>query len=275
MSSLKDTEKRYLEKLLNMETGYVLDYTDATFGGFFRRHGVNIHSPKYQVYGTSKAKKMRAFWEQEPDVLVGQVLEEMLGSYVAAKELAGEGPDSALLEQCHAIVARLKGEKSVAASGAEIEFLNHEFQIPNIKKLPVMADAVPILEARITEARKALEAGAYLSVVFLCGSVLEGALLGAANIDQAKFNGATCAPKDNAGKVRPFKKWKLAAFIDVACEINLLSPDVKKFGHGLRDFRNYIHPYQQLESGFSPDEHTAKICFQVLKAALADLAKER
>lgn len=30
-----------------------------------------------------------------------------------------------------------------------------------------------------------------------------------------------------------------------------------------------------MTSGFTPDEHTAKVCFQVLKAALANLAGER
>ena len=61
MSSLNVTEQRYIEKVLDMGTGYVLDFTDATFGAFFKRHGVEIHGNKYRTYGTSKAKKMRAF----------------------------------------------------------------------------------------------------------------------------------------------------------------------------------------------------------------------
>ena len=61
----------------------------------------------------------------------------------------------------------------------------------------------------------------------------------------------------------------------MAHDIRLLKPDVHEFSHALRDFRNYIHPYQQLASDFRPDEHTAKICFQVLKAALADVAGDR
>ena len=275
MSGLSDIDKRYLESLLGMGDGYVLDYTDATFGEFFRRHGVDIHNRRYHKYGTSKAKKLRAFWEREPDKLVGKVLEEMLDSYVASRELAGEKPDTVLLDRCRAIVARLTGKKAAAAHDAEAGFLDREFQIPNINRLPVDAGVAPILEARIAEARKALKAGAYLSVIFLCGSVLEGALLGAAQADPAMFNRANCAPKDKTGKVRPFQDWTLAAFIDAACEVGLISPDVRKFGHGLRDFRNYIHPYQQLVSGFAPDEHTAKVCFQVLKAALADLVGER
>ena len=35
MSGLTDVEKRYLEKILNMGGGYVLDYSDATFEEFF------------------------------------------------------------------------------------------------------------------------------------------------------------------------------------------------------------------------------------------------
>lgn len=67
MSSLTDIEKRYLEKILGMQTGWVLDYKDPTFAAFFKRHNIDIHSQKYQTYGPSKAKKMRAFWEQESD----------------------------------------------------------------------------------------------------------------------------------------------------------------------------------------------------------------
>jgi len=277
MSSLTHTEKQYLERLLGMGSGHVLDFTDATFGEFFRQYGIDIHSQKYQTYGTSKAKKLRAFWESEPDGLVGRVLQEMLESYVTSKGLAGEQPDANLLDRCRKIVARLTGKQATAAApDAEAGFLERTFQIPSINRLPVDAGVVPILEARIAEAGKALQAGAYLSVIFLCGSVLEGALLGAAQAEPASFNRARCAPRDaTTGKVRPFHDWTLAAFIDAACEIGLISPDVKKFGHGLRDFRNYIHPYQQLCSGFAPDEHTARLCFQALKAALADLAGER
>ena len=70
MSSLSDIDKRYLESILDMGGGYVLDYTDGTFGEFFRKHRVNIHGTKYRTYGTSKAKKLRSFWEQEPDALL-------------------------------------------------------------------------------------------------------------------------------------------------------------------------------------------------------------
>lgn len=276
MSTLTEVDKRYLEKILGMEGGYLLDYNDMTFGQFFNRHRVDIHGAKYQTYGTSKAKKMRAFWESEPDALVGKVLSEMLDVYEANCKLSNKKIDSVVLQESRKIVARLLGKPQPSPSSrTDDDFLNREFTIPNIQNLPIEASVVPIIESRLAEARKALVAGAHLSVIFLCGSVLEAVLLGAAQKEPARFNQAAASPKSNDGKVKHFPDWSLAQFIDVACEIDLLKPDVKKFSHGLRDFRNYIHPYEQMVSRFMPDEHTAKLCFQVLKAALASVAGER
>lgn len=73
----------------------------------------------------------------------------------------------------------------------------------------------------------------------------------------------------------PFQEWTLSNFIDVSYDIGLLGLDVKKFSHVLRDFRNYIHPYMQMSSRFSPDIDTAKISWQVLQAAISDLIKNK
>ena len=276
MSSLTDIEKRYFEKLFGMSSGYVLDFSDATIDEFFRRHDVDIHAYRYQTFGTSKAKKLRAFWGLEPDWLVGDVLSEMLDSYEADCELDGKEVDTLVLERARGIVGRLTGQRVVVkATKKENEFLEREFILPSLHKLQIDARVVPIVEARLDEARVALGAGAHLSVIFLCGSVLEGVLLGAARQAPAIFNQANATPKAASGSPKRFHEWSLAQLIDVACEIGVLKLDVQKFSHGLRDFRNYIHPYQQLISGFTPDEHTAKVCFQVLKAAVASLAGER
>jgi hypothetical protein len=276
MSTLTEVDKRYLEKILGMEGGWVLDYNDMTFGQFFNRHGVDIHGVKYQAYGTSKAKKMRSFWEVESDALVGKVLSETLGVYEANCNLNNKPINSTILSESRKIVARLLGRPhSTSSVSTDDAFLNREFSIPNIRNLPIESMAIPIVESRLAEARKALGVGAYLSVIFLCGSVLEAVLLGAAQKEPARFNRAIASPKTSDGKVRQFHEWSLAQFIDVACEIDLLKLDVKKFSHGLRDFRNYIHPYEQMVSRFTPDEHTAKLCFQALKAALASVAGDR
>ena len=134
---------------------------------------------------------------------------------------------------------------------------------------------VPIIESRLLEVEKALPVGAHLAVVMLCGSILEAVLLGSAQKEPAKFNQATASPRTKDGKVKRFHDWKLSELIAVATDVGVLKPDVQKFGHGLRDFRNYIHPYAQMVSKFTPDKHTARVCLQVLKAALASVAGER
>lgn len=276
MSSLTDIEKRYLEKLLGMGSGYVLDFTDATFGEFFDRHNIDIHGYKYQNFGTSKAKKLRAFWASEPDQRVGTVLSELLDSYEADCDLNGKDIDRGPLKKARAITQRLAGQSATLHAETTVdEFLAREFAIPNIQKMPIDGPVVSIVEARLNEARAALSAGAHLSVIFLCGSVLEAVLLGAAQRDPARFNQAHATPKAKTGSPKRFHEWTLAQLIDVACEVGVLKLDIKKFSHGLRDFRNYIHPYEQMVSGFTPDQHTAKVCFQVLKAALASLSGER
>ena len=276
VSSLSDVEKRYFENLLGMSSGYVLDFSDTTFGEFFGSFGVPIHNQKYQRYGTSKAKKLRAFWDVETDSIVAKVLSELLDSYEASCELQDRQSNTKILAKCREAVGRIRGNKQTPQQGSESksDFLDREFSIPNLHKLPVEEAIMQIISARLKEARIALKNGANLSVIFLCGSILEAVLLGAAQSAPRKFNTAPNCPKRD-GKVKPFHDWSLAELIDVATGIDILKPDVQKYSHGLRDFRNYIHPYQQLVSGFSPDQHTAKVSFQVLKAALASVAGER
>ena len=257
-------------------SGYVLDFRDSTIAQFFDGFDVDIHGVDYQTYGTSKAKKMRAFWEKEPDILVGRVLTEMLDVYEAICESDGHERDSISLGKSRDIVARLLGKAPKPNPETDKGFLDLQFEFPNIQKLPIESLAVPIIQARLKEAQDCLSVGAHLSVIFQCGSVLEGVLLGAAQKEPKKFNRSSASPKyERDGKVKAFHEWSLSEFINVAHDLGLLKPDVHKFSHGLRDFRNYIHPYQQMNSGFTPDEHTARVCLQVLKAALADVAGVR
>lgn len=104
MSSLRDSDKQYLEHILEMGGGYVLDYTNDTFAALFRRHGVDIDDPKYWSYGQSKAKRLRSFWELEPDQLVGRILAEMLESYETGRELTGKSIDVRILTKARAFL---------------------------------------------------------------------------------------------------------------------------------------------------------------------------
>lgn len=160
-----------------------------------------------------------------------------------------------------------------ANSETEDEFLKREFTSVSVSKLGLEGSVSGVLEQRIREIEKCFFGKAYLAVILMAGSTLEGALLGVANNYPRSFNSAKAAPKDGAGKAKQFHEWTLSAFIDVAHELRIVQHDTQKFSHTLRDFRNYIHPFQQMSSGFSPTEHTAKLCLQVLKAAIYELGE--
>ncbi len=164
--------------------------------------------------------------------------------------------------------------KSSAVTDYKDEFLSKEFEVPSLDKLPVSAPISTIIQERLDEVQLCFSQGAYLSVVLLSGSILEAVLLGAAENNPKVFNQSQSSPKEN-GKVKRFSNWHLSDLIDSAHEIGLLEYDVKVLSHQLRDFRNFIHPHKQIESGFRPDKHTATICFQVLKAALASISGSR
>lgn len=104
MADLKYGDKHSLEELLGMSGGYVLNFNDRTFYEFFRDVvDVDIHTEKYSIYGTSKARKLRAFWDIEPDHLVGKVLVELFK--VAEKVNSSAGAD--LVDKCGDIANRL------------------------------------------------------------------------------------------------------------------------------------------------------------------------
>jgi len=154
----------------------------------------------------------------------------------------------------------------------EQQFLDLEINY-DISKLDLNESIKLILSERIAEIEKCIKYNLPLSAIFLCGSSLEGILLGVALKKNVQFNKAISAPIDLTGKVKKFNDWKLVNLIDVSTEIGILKSDVKKFSHVLRDFRNFIHPYEQLSNSFSPDINTAKICCQVLKTAIVQLSK--
>lgn len=150
----------------------------------------------------------------------------------------------------------------------EDQFLKRELSNLSIDALGLEGGLVDVLNERVKEIERCFQSGAYLAVLILAGSTLEGLLLGIAGKHPRHFNQAQASPKDSDGRPMKFHQWNLNALIDVAAELKLIEHDTKKFSHTLRDFRNYIHPYEQMSVGFSPREGTAKISLQVLKSAI-------
>jgi len=143
---------------------------------------------------------------------------------------------------------------------------------PDFARLVTDASLADILVFRWAEAQRCFRADAHLSAVVMMGSIVEGVLLHKAEHNMKAVNQAKAAPKEKTGAVKPIQDWSLSSLIDVAHESGWLQGDVKRFSHALRESRrNIVHPYVQRLSKDRPDGDTCRICWQVVRAAVADL----
>ncbi|MBU0630599.1 MAG: TIGR02391 family protein [Candidatus Margulisbacteria bacterium] len=89
MANLTTNEKQLLEKLLQMESGYVLNFSDRTMEEFFRDDvGVDIYSKKYYYGSGSKANRLRGLWLKADDKIVGKSILKFI-EYIENQILIG------------------------------------------------------------------------------------------------------------------------------------------------------------------------------------------
>ena len=99
MSDLSFLEKHKLEQLLEMSSGYVLQFNNRTFREFIiDSTQLDIDDPRYNYHTNSKANRLRMFWQKEDNATVGKLLKTMIDFSNKT------GP---LEEECRQIVARL------------------------------------------------------------------------------------------------------------------------------------------------------------------------
>ncbi|WP_236712224.1 hypothetical protein [Legionella pneumophila] len=72
MSDLSSIEKRKLERLFCMGSGYVLNFSDRIFRNFFEEN--YIDDERCKINGTSKANRLRTFWKIADNYTVGKLL---------------------------------------------------------------------------------------------------------------------------------------------------------------------------------------------------------
>jgi hypothetical protein len=124
-----------------------------------------------------------------------------------------------------------------------------------------------ILRLRLDEAATCREHGACVATIVLLGSILEGALFDVANRFIASAMRSTKSPRDG----RKLSSWQLVDLINVAHDRGWIQPDVRVFAHTLRDYRNFVHPREQLKRREFPDQDTVNVCWDVVVAALNDI----
>lgn len=265
-SRIDNPTKRKLEQLFDMSSGYVLDFSNASFASFVE---TCVGFDPYERYQGSKAVILRKIWLQEPMQDVAKLNLELLEHWHLGKLAANE--DLTRFEE-HAY-SDLKSKfvpLATAASQESLGFLERDFGDMDLSTLPSEVTARRLVEARLDEIVQCLSAEAPLAVIFLVGSTLEGLLMEVALAHPSAFTTTETAPMLK-GRPKPVDTWTLSELITVARSLGVIGEDVSKYADHVRDFRNYIHPRQQLREKFEPRMITAQIAEQVLRAALADL----
>jgi len=259
--------KQLLEQLFGMSTGYVLDFNNGTFASFVQ---TCLGFDPYGRYEGSKAFILRQIWLNEPYADVARLNVDLLERWRINKLQEGEEPTKFEAHALDKLTALFAPVGPGGLSPEDLAFLDKDLAGVDLTALPKELTSQRVIQARLDEIERCLDGAAPLAVLFLVGSTLEGLLNELALAHAATYVASPPSPKVK-GIVKPLEAWTLAELIAVSHALGVLGGDVAKHADQVRNFRNYIHPRQQLKERFEPRIETARIAQQVLRAALDDL----
>lgn len=122
VAKLTTNEKEILEELFQMRGGYVLNFSDRTFGEFFQNDlALNIFDPKYNYASGSKANRLRGFWQIADDSMVSASINHLLtyiDTQISIGRLQSGQFSDTLIQRAHSISSRLSGAPPGKADSA-------------------------------------------------------------------------------------------------------------------------------------------------------------
>jgi hypothetical protein len=123
-----------------------------------------------------------------------------------------------------------------------------------------------ILERDYNEIQRNFVARCWKSAIILSGSCIEAVLLDLLLKNEIRAKGSSKAPK------KPdLKSWDLADLIDVVVDLGLVR-GVEKLSHSVREYRNLVHPGNEIRKGLRCEQEEAKIAIEVLNILHRDLS---
>lgn len=128
---------------------------------------------------------------------------------------------------------------------------------------------VTLLVDRVEQSRRAQASGAHLLALFGIGSFVEGLLFSVLMEHHPELAATGFQGRD--GRKINASHAGLEVLINTAHAKGLIQLDAKSFMGPVRNFRNFIHPRQQLENDFLPDQDTVALCWGPVHAVLNDL----
>jgi hypothetical protein len=137
MSSLKTSDKIILEKLFNMRSGYVLNFTDRSMETFFKdEFKIDLYDPKYDFDfpSKSKANRVRGIWTAENDETVGSIILALTEQ--AENDLLIAGKEISNIEK-----ELIKKAREIGVRLSFPDFLE-KIQQPEVQKIKYKADLI-------------------------------------------------------------------------------------------------------------------------------------
>lgn len=152
-------------------------------------------------------------------------------------------------------------EANIEPSGATPVTEVREFSFVGDRKLRA------VLERDYAETQRAFIAGCWKSAMILCGSMIEAILLDKLLQNESVAKSSTKAPSE-----KDLGRWDLARIIDVAVDLGYVAAGVEKMSHSVRDYRNLIHPGNEIRTGLKFDREESRIAIEVLHLVHRDLS---
>lgn len=128
------------------------------------------------------------------------------------------------------------------------------------------SDLKAIVERDYEEIQRAFVTKCWKSVMILCGGSIEAILTDLLLAKQTAAISAKSAPNNN-----DITRWDLSELIDVAVELKLVSAGMQKLSHPVREYRNLVHPGNEIRNQLVFGAEEAKIAVELLHILHRDL----
>lgn len=173
--------------------------------------------------------------------------------------LAADGLQVGYESGTRPVVRRLEGTGELGLDQLAARLADPELRqaVREIVSDPEMAE---ILIARLDEVDACRRAGAYLLAVIGTGSFVEGLLYDVVR------------PRDS--DTQKMKNPTLDFLLNRAHKRGWIQHDAFTFGGYVREYRNLVHPREQLRMAFRADNDTVLLCWQPVLAVINDLRAE-
>lgn len=140
----------------------------------------------------------------------------------------------------------------------------------------VSSDLSDALQRDLHEIVIALVTKSHKSALILCGSVAEAILLDKLSLREASAISALERVLSRQGKTvsasdRQLSRWSLDRLLDVAFEDKVISKNLYHWGHGIRGFRNLVHPGLEQTGTIEISRENAEMAWNVVKRLISEM----